>query len=103
MAFGDNDDEEIPVRSPITVPVAPVASNQDENDWSTLADIYRDINEQMTKLDSVTGLDLKKTDGLTIEQQIAVNQKVIEIIEPIAARIASAVQDVELKTKERYQ
>jgi hypothetical protein len=103
MAFGDGEDEEIPVRSPITVAVAPVASNQDENDWSTLVNIYNDIKQQMVKCDSVAGLDLKKADGLTIEQQIAVNQKVIEVLEPIAAEIESAVQDIQLKTKERYQ
>lgn len=100
MAF-ESDDEQIPVRSPVRVETAKPASNQDENDWSTLLNIHKDIQEQMGLLGSVDDLDLEEKDG-SLKEQIAVNKKVRKILEPIAVEIESAVQGVELKTKERY-
>jgi len=93
-----DNDEDLPVRSPVdtTAPIAPVASNQDENDWSTLLAVAKDINEQMGLLGSVDDLDLKEEE-LSLKEQIAVNQKVRKILEPIQTQINSTLQDVQLK------
>lgn len=93
-------DEELPVRSPVSTaaPIAELASNQDENDWSTLLSVAKDINEQMARLSSVDALNLKETEeGLTLKEQIAANKKALEILEPIQATINSTIQNVNLK------
>lgn len=94
----DEDRSDLPGRSPVDIRTAQPASNQDENDFSTLLQIQKDINEQMTKLDSISVFSLKDNEnGLSLKEQVAAYQKAKEILEPIQTTINSAVDDVKLK------
>lgn len=94
----DEDRDDLPGRSPVNIEIAEPASNQDENDFSTLLDIQKDINEEMAKLGSIDVFSLKDNEnGLSLKEQVAAYQKAKEILEPLQNKINGAVNDVKLK------
>lgn len=92
-------DDEIPYRSPVDVRKAEAASTQDENDFSTLLQLQKDINDALASLKSVDVFDLAEGE-LTVKEQIAAYRLAIQLIEPLQATINSTVDSVKLKQQE---
>lgn len=99
--IGSDNDEDVPLRSPVSqaTAVAP-AAEQDAEDFSTLLDIQKDINEQMARLSSVDVFSLTDSE-LSIKEQIAAYKKAKEILEPIQQVINDTVENVKNKLKGR--
>ena len=95
----DNEDEEIPVRSPVSVETAPIATAQDDEDYSTLKSVLQDIEEAEATCGDMNTLDLAHP-KLSTDQQVEAYQFALnELILPLKAKIISTIGDVELKRK----
>jgi len=104
MAFGDHEDEDIPVRSPVDtkVEVAPTALPRDEEDYSTIVELLKIIEEAEGGCGDVLAVDLKHP-KLSAEQQIAAMQYALtEFILPAKALMISRINDVEEQRRERF-
>lgn len=91
-----NPDEEIPTRSPVAGPPAEAASSQDENDFSTLLELQKYINEEVAKIRSVDVFELKE-DKATIKEQLVGYKMALDILEPIQLSLNSTINAVKLK------
>lgn len=93
------DDEDIPNNSPIDLTPAKRVLEQDEEDESTLKNIYSLFAEVQIKADSVTTLD-KKHPKLTYEQQVEARQFALEeFILPVMLEVHDVVGELELKRR----
>jgi len=93
----EHEDNDVPYRSPVSIGVAEIASDEDEADVSTLAQVLQVIDDAKKKTSDMQSVDFNhKT--LSGEQQIFAYQFALsEVIEPLEALIASTIGDVRLK------
>lgn len=90
-----NNDEEVPVRSPIDIGTEEEVSPQDQDDFSTLLFIQKEFNREMRKLSSIDILEFEEgSNGLSIKEQVAAYKKAKEILEPLLATVNSRIQDI---------
>ncbi len=102
MAFGDNEDEEIPVRSPVRVETAPLATPQDEDDYSTLKALLQLVEEAEATCGDMNSID-QKHPKLSAEQQVVAYQFALnELVLPFKATVISTIKDIEEKRKGTY-
>lgn len=97
-------DEDIPVRSPVDtrVEVAPTALPKDEEDYSTINELLKIVEEAEGGCGDVNAVDLKHP-TLSAEQQIAAMQYALnEFILPAKALLVSTINDVENARRERF-
>lgn len=95
--FTDNS-EEIPYRSIPTAPEPQDAVEIDEEDYSTLLQIRRNLSQDLENLKyDLTEVDTGTVRDLKVE--IRSRQKAYEIIEPIYQAVKEAVDKVELTRK----
>jgi hypothetical protein len=87
--------------TPNLVPHAASVYSRDDADEGTLRAVYKDLKGQRDGLNKWDAFDLEKTNPLTVEQQIAVNQKVYEILQPSIDAIESALALTDSKFKDR--
>lgn len=100
MAF-QGEDNEVPVRSPIDLGTAETASTQDEDDYSTILEIGRLIEEAEARCGDMNQLDPKHP-KLNADQQLEAYQFALnELILPLKSLIVSTINDVELKRREQ--
>lgn len=92
-------DEDIPVRSPVRVATAPIASNQDDEDFSTITEILRLVEEAEGACGDMNTID-QKHPKLSAEQQLVAYQFALnELVLPLKALIVSTINDVREKRK----
>lgn len=98
MSFSD---EEIQYRTPLHAirPAQPVTP--DEVNFDTLKGVHKLLAEALDDLDKWHAFDLKKEEGLTVEQQIAVHRRVYQVLFPVVDAVASAIEAVDIKYRER--
>lgn len=75
--------------------------SRDDADNGTLVAVYKDLMEQRSGLDKWSAFDLDKTNPFTVEQQIEINRKVYEILQPNIDAIESALALTGEKFKDR--
>lgn len=93
-------DEELGYRSPAAVGPAPAASNVDERELSTLTEVAAEFQAELAAIDSIHVFDLEEK-SLTIKQQIAAYKKARTILQPLADKLSSAVDNVKIMQEER--
>lgn len=93
------DNEEVPYRTPVDIGQAKQVSSQDEDDFSTLIFIQKEINREVQKLSDVDAFDLAEAE-LSVKEQLAAYRKAREILEPIQQTINSTIDEIKLKQKE---
>lgn len=93
-----NQDENIPFFAPATAPTKDVATDKDDDDYTTLTAVQKilataldDLKMDVTLLDAE---DLKK-----LQAQILGKQEAYKIIEPIKQMVDSAIESVNLQRK----
>lgn len=79
---------------------APVYT-KDDADYGTLQSIHKDLTAQRNELDKWSAFDLDKANPFTIEQQIEINRKVYEILQPSIDAIESALALTDDKFRDR--
>lgn len=97
-------DEDIPVRSPVDTKVetAPTALPKDEEDYSTIRELLKIVEEAEGGCGDVLAVNLEHP-NLSAEQQIAAMQYCLkEFILPAKALLLSTINDVENARKERF-
>lgn len=94
-----NSNEEIPYRAPMTAPDPnDNVSVQDENDYSTLRHLKKELKSEIDRLKSVEAFDL--TEGkITIKEQIAAHQLAVDILENALQMVTTAVSDINAKSR----
>lgn len=96
-------DEEIPVRSPVRVETAPVATPQDDEDYSTIKELLRIVEDAESSAGDMNTLDLSADSKLSADQQaLAYKFALNELILPFKALCISTINDVEAKRKGTY-
>lgn len=95
------EDNEIPYRSPMDATPAKIVSDQDEDDFSTLIQIQKDLNQEIDRLSSIDVFDLAEAE-LSVKEQIAAYRKAKEILEPIQGLINETVNDIKLTQKGKH-
>lgn len=101
MAFGDSEDEDIPVRSPVSVEIAPIATQQDDADYSTIKELLRIIEDAEASAGDMNSLD--RESKIPLEAQMVGYQFALnELILPFKALCISTIDDVKLKRKGTY-
>lgn len=89
--------------NPNSVPVATQVYSKDDADNGTLIAVHRDLVLERDHLDKWSAFSLDKDNVLTVEQQIAVNAKVFEILQPAIDAIESALALTDEKFRNRSQ
>lgn len=98
MAFGDGEDEDIPVRSPVQVETAPIATTQDDEDFSTIKELLRIVEEAEGAAGDMNSLD--KESKVPLESQMIGYQFALnELILPFKALCISTINDVKEKRR----
>lgn len=95
--IGDRDDPPYQV-TPGAAPAPPPVdepSQEDERDVSTLKSIHKSLNSSMADLRAWDAFNLDPSEKLTVEQQIAVNERVYSIVAPLEEQARNAIQRVE--------
>lgn len=87
--------------NPGSVPVNDTQFNQDDANYDTLKAVHKSLVAQRNELDKWSAFTLNSDDGLTVEQQIAVNQKVFNILQPAIDAIESTLALTDEKFRER--
>lgn len=75
--------------------------SKDDADNGTLVAIHKDLKREIEKLNKWDAFDLEKSNPLTVEQQIAVNQKVFDILQPAIDAVETALAMTDAKFKDR--
>lgn len=91
------EDNDAPVRSPFDAGSTDNVSSQDEDDFSTLLQLQKDINESVAELHSVNAFDLAEKDGLSIKEQMAAFRLAETIVAPLQNLINDTVATIKLK------
>lgn len=93
------DNEEVPVRGPVHIAVADPVSEKDENDYSTLKQVKRDIDSAVVQLyQDFNAFSLAK-DAPDLAVQVEGRQLAYQILLPLQAQIHQAVSDINEKYK----
>lgn len=93
----EHEDNDVPYRSPMDdVREDTDTVTTDEEDFSTLRNVYRDLKKEYDNLDNESVFDLKE-DELSIKEQIAANRRAKTILEPALASLKSAIDTVKQK------
>lgn len=91
------DNEAIPYRSPAKVTQAQPASDEDENDYRTLVEVKKILDDAMDGLSkNFNAFDLAKN-APDLAVQVAARQVAYEILVPVQSMVDSAIQAVEQK------
>lgn len=94
-----NEDENIPYRSPVTLPPRDAATDNDDQDFSTLLEVQKVFHEAVNALyKDFNAFDLSKNVP-KLEVQIAAKQIAFDILNPLKDTIDSAIQKVEQKRR----
>lgn len=100
MAY-QGEDNDVPVRSPLDLGTATPASDQDEQDFSTIRRLLEIIEEAEAKCGDMKQLDPAHP-KLSADQQLLAYQFALdELILPAKALLVSTISDVELKRREQ--
>ena len=87
--------------TPNMVPDATQVYSKDDADNGTLVAVHKDLKAEINKLNKWDAFDLDKTNPLTVEQQIAVNQEVFRILQPAIDAVETALAITDAKFKDR--
>ena len=93
------EDNDVPVRAPFDVGNTDNVSSEDEDDFSTLLQLQKDINQSVAELHSVNAFDLAEGE-LTIKEQMAAFRAAEAIVAPLQTLINDTVNSIKLKQKE---
>ena len=100
MAY-QGEDNDVPVRSPISIDTAETASTQDEDDYSTLKEVLRLVDEAEADCGDMNKIDPAHP-KLSADQQLLAYQFALnELILPLKSLVEGAINDVELKRREQ--
>lgn len=94
------EDNDVPTRAPFDVGNTDNVSTQDENDFSTLLQLQKDINQSVRELHSVNAFDLTEKEGLSIKEQMAAFRAAEAIVSPLQILINDTVDTIKNKQKE---
>lgn len=83
--------------APATAPVY----SRDDIDNGTLKSVYNDLLAQKAELDKWSAFNVDKSSPFTVEQQIEINRRVYEIIQPVIDSIESALALTDDKFRNR--
>lgn len=96
----EHEDNDVPYRSPVAIGVAPIATDEDEADISTIGNLLRIISESEARCSDMSTLDPKHP-HLSMEQQMAAYKFALdEVILPLKTLCESTIGDVRLKQEE---
>ena len=99
MAYqGENND--VPVRSPISVGVAAPVSDRDEEDFSTIVRLLEIINEAEAECGDMNIIDPSHPKLNSDQQVVAYQFALNKIILPLKSLLTSTINDVQLKQGE---
>lgn len=90
---------DIPYRTAITpTPATQQVSSRDEQDFSTLESVRHTLQEELDNLGKWDAFDTQESE-LKIKQQIAVNQRVYDILTPLVQMIEGTIGTINEKYK----
>lgn len=93
--MSSNQDEEIPFFSPATAPSPDVVAENDEDDYTTLKQVKKILDDGITDLSKdFNAFDLAK-DAMKLEAQVAGRQIAYDILVPLQSMVDSAIIAVE--------
>lgn len=98
MGAREHEDNDLPLRSAV-IEKAEAASDQDEEDFSTLVQVLKDLDAAEAKCGDMNALD--RESKVSLETQVAGYQFALnEIILPLKETIRSTIGSVKLKQLE---
>lgn len=101
MAY-QGEDNEVPVRSPIDLGTAKVASDRDEDDYSTIVRLLELVQEAEEKCSSINLIDTEHPKLSADQQAVAYQFCLNELIAPTKALLVGAIEDVQTNRKEKF-
>ncbi len=96
----EDQDEQIPFFSPATAPTPDPVAENDEDDYTTLKQVKKILDDGVDGLSTdFNAFDLSK-DAMKLEAQVAGRQIAYDILVPIQSMVDSAIKAVEEGRKE---
>lgn len=94
-------DEEIPyIYEPDYTPITPDVETQDENNVPTLKRVLATIDEEIDKAQNIDSLNVNEASvGLTVKQQLAVNQRLVDVLREVRSTIETTIINIDEKYK----
>lgn len=93
--MSSNQDEEIPFFSPATAPSPDPVAENDEDDYTTLKEVKKILDDGIDNLSKdFNAFDLAK-DAAKLEAQVAGRQVAYDILVPLQSMVDSAIKAVE--------